>query len=369
MALRVETDFPGGSIEVVRLPARGALELALRPDTASHFRQWFAFRLEGAGRPRDLCITNASESSFPNGWPGYRVMATPDGTRWRRVPPSYDGETLHIRHAGQEQPVLYAYFATYPVARLDRLLDRIGKRRHVGLGIAGETVMGRAIPVVSCGEGQMPIWLVGRQHPGEVPASFLMEGLLERLANQEDGAVRLLLERATLYVAPLVDQDGAELGNMRTNAAGTNLNRAWDDPDPEDAPEVAALLAAMAETGVGLFFDVHADESSPFAFAAGSEGNPGVTEEILEGEALLRAILEEETVEFVDEPGYPIDEPGEADLSCASNQVAERFDCPAITLELPMKDTGDARVPPGWSPARAKRFGASLVDVLARYVI
>ncbi len=353
----------------MRLPARGAIELALRADTASDVRQWFAFRLEGAARPRDLVITNASVSSFPNGWPGYRALATTDGTRWRRVPTSYDGESLVIRHAGVAEPMLYAYFATYSVARLDRLLDRIGKKRHVELAIAGETVMGRAIPVARVGEGEMPIWLLGRQHPGEVPASFLMEGLLERLAKEDDEAVSILLERATLYVAPLVDQDGAELGNMRTNAAGTNLNRAWDDPDPEDAPEVAALLAAIEETGVGLFLDVHADESSPFAFAAGSEGNPSVTEEILEGEALLRSILEEETVEFVDEPGYPIDEPGQADLSCASNQIGERFDCPAITLELPMKDTGDDRVPAGWSPTRAKRFGSALVDALARYVL
>lgn len=368
MPARVDIDFPGGSIDVVKVPARGPIELALRTDTASDFRQWFAFRIEGAARPRDLVITNASGSSFPSGWPGYRAMATTDGTRWRRVPTSYDGESLAIRHAGAAPAALYAYFATYPVSRLDRLLGRIGRRRHVGLAVAGETVMGRSIPVVRCGEGEMPIWLLGRQHPGEVPASFLMEGFLERLASENDEAVSILLDRATVYAAPFVDQDGAELGNMRTNAAGTNLNRAWDDPDPETAPEVAAVLNAIEESGVGLFLDVHADESSNFAFAAGSEGNPSVTEEILEGEALLRSILEEEAVEFVDEPFYPIDEPGQADLSCASNQIGERFDCPALTLELPMKDTGDDRVPAGWSPARAQRFGRALVDVLARYV-
>ncbi|MBL9028669.1 MAG: hypothetical protein JNL21_41135 [Myxococcales bacterium] len=368
MAPRIDTDFPGGSIDVVRLPARGAIELALRTDSASDVRQWFAFRLDGATRARELVITNAGDASFPNGWPAYRAMTTVDGRRWRRAPTTYDGGSLVIRHEPACSAAVYAYFATYPVARLDRLLARIAPSRNLEIDVVGESVQGRVLPVLRFGAGEQVIWLLGRQHPGEAPASFLMDGLARRLAREGDDAVAFLLERATVNVAPLVDLDGVELGNMRTNAAGRNLNRAWDDPDPDDTPEVAALVAAMEATGVDLFLDVHADESSPFAFAAGSEGNPGVTDAILGGEALLRSILEEETVEFVDEPFYPIDEPGEADLSCASNQIGERFGCPALTLELPIKDCGDERVRPGWSPARAERFGAALVDVLGRYL-
>jgi len=48
--------------------------------------------------------------------------------------------------------------------------------------------------------------------------------------------------------------------------------------------------------------------------------------------------------------------------------MGERFGCPALTLEMPIKDCGDECVPAGWSPARAQRFGEALVDVLARYL-
>ena len=69
--------------------------------------------------------------------------------------------------------------------------------------------------------------------------------------------------------------------------------------------------------------------------------------------------------EFLDQAFYDPDPPGMADLSCASNQIGERYGVAAITLELPMKDTGTEAVRPGWSERRAMRFGASMVDALA----
>src|SRR5690606_30876847 len=130
---------------------------------------------------------------------------------------------------------------------------------------AGATTLGRQLPVVAYGDVDAPrtMWVVARQHPGETPASWAAEGLLARLADAEDPAVRTLLGRARVLVAPLVDLDGAHLGNHRTNAAGVDLNRTWDDPDRAQAPEIAALRRAIDAHGVDLFLDLHADESSP----------------------------------------------------------------------------------------------------------
>lgn len=364
MTTTVDSDFPGGRIEVIQLPKRGPIELAIAQDSASDVRQWFAFRVGSqTSAERELVLSNAGQVTFPNAWPGYRVMASSDGRRWYRASTQYDGESLSIRHRPRGPSTYYAYFATYSLARLDRLLEHVSPAAQVEH--IGRSAQGRPLPVVRIGAGETAIWILARQHPGEIPASFAMEGLLRRLAASEDEAVATLLQEATLYLAPLVDLDGAALGNMRTSATGVNLNRVWDVPDAGQSPEVVALLAAMERSGVDLFIDIHADESSPCAFSAGSEGNPGVTEAILEAEARLSELLAEHTVEFVAEPYYPVDAPGEADLSCASNQIGERFSCPAITLELPIKDTGDERVPAGWSATRARELGAALVDVLA----
>lgn len=74
------------------------------------------------------------------------------------------------------------------------------------------------------------IWVIARQHPGETMAEWFVEGLLRRLLDWQDPLSRALLDRATFYVVPNMNPDGAVAGNLRTNAAGANLNREWQTP-------------------------------------------------------------------------------------------------------------------------------------------
>ena len=57
-----------------------------------------------------------------------------------------------------------------------------------------------------------------------------------------------------------MNPDGSVLGNLRTNAAGANLNREWETPTLERSPEVFTVREKMMETGVDLFLDIHGDE-------------------------------------------------------------------------------------------------------------
>lgn len=368
-ATRVDDDFPGGAIRVVRCRARGVIELALRSDSAADVKQWFCFRL-GSETAREIAIVDAAQSTFAGGWDHYRVMASTDGRRWRRLPTALDGDALVFRHAGRAAPTWYSYFATYPERRLARVLAAVEEADHATVFSIGSTVHGCELPVVAFGdpEAERTVWVIARQHPGETPASWAAEGLMGRLADAEDDAVRALLGQARVLVAPLVNLEGAHLGNHRTNAAGADLNRAWDDPDPEEAPEVAALLAAIEESGVDLFLDVHADESSPFAFPSGCEGNPGWDEDQAAREGVVRADLAELSPDFVDECWYGDDEPGAADMSASANAIAARFGATALTLELPMGDDGQGRIRNGWSPARAVELGRVMVEALQRAI-
>lgn len=363
----VDDDFPGGAIRVVRARARGALELALRGDSAADVKQWFAFTVSSEVS-REVAIVDAARSTFESAWSRYRAMTSTDGRRWRRAATELDGEALVIRHTGRAAPTWYAYATPYPERRLQRVLRAIASADHVEVHPIGTTVEGRPLPVVAFGDDDAArtVWVVARQHPGETPASWAAEGLLARLANAEDPVVRALLERARVLVAPLVNLDGAHLGNHRTNAAGVDLNRAWDDPDRDQAPEVAALLGAIEAGGVDLFLDVHADESSPYAFPSGCEGNPGFDADQAAREAALRGDLAALSPDFVDESWYGEDEPGEADLSAAANAIAEATGATALTLELPVGDRGEGRIRDGWSEVRAAELGATLVDALAR---
>ena len=48
-----------------------------------------------------------------------------------------------------------------------------------------------------------------------------------------------------------------------------------------------------------------------------------------------------------------------------SNQVAQRFDCLATTLEMPFKDNANAPdVVEGWSPERSRQLGRSVLEAI-----
>ncbi len=58
--------------------------------------------------------------------------------------------------------------------------------------------------------------------------------------------------------------------------------------------------------------------------------------------------------------GYGKGSPGRADMRIAAHAIGQRYDCLAVTLELPFKDTAGAPEPvQGWSAERSLRFGAA----------
>jgi hypothetical protein len=52
-------------------------------------------------------------------------------------------------------------------------------------------------------------------------------------------------------------------------------------------------------------------------------------------------------------------------MNVATNQIANRFDCLAVTLEMPFKDCLTNPDPErGWNPERSRKLGGSLLEPL-----
>ncbi len=364
--MKIDADLFGGAIRVLDASDPTDITLELRADNASEFMQWFHFRVTGAdGSDLTFNIVNAGDATYPGGWDDYRAAASYDGARWFRVDTELDEGTLRIRHAPEHPTCHYAYFAAYSWDRHLELVDGAKARPGVHVEVLGQSVEKRPIHRIRLGEparGKRQVWIIARQHPGETMGQWFMEGVLSRLLDEDDPTARALLEGAVVHLVPLMNPDGAAHGNQRTNAAGVNLNREWLSPSAEKSPEVLAVRAAMMKSGVDLFLDVHGDEDTPYIFAAGCEGNPGYTPRIDALEDLFMRTLMELDEDFQRRYGYDLDEPGQADLSIAANYAGQRFDCLALTLEMPFKDDADNPDPEaGWSPERAAGFGSHVI--------
>ena len=125
----------------------------------------------------------------------------------------------------------------------------------------------------------------------------------------------------------------------------------------------------MDKAGCHLAMDVHGDEAIPQVFIAGFEGIPSITPKQLALLADYKARLARITPDFQTAKGYPVARPGTANLAMSTNQLAERFGCLAMTLEMPFKDNDDLPCAEfGWSPQRSMQLGrdclAAIMEVM-----
>ncbi|EGH96616.1 M14 family metallopeptidase [Pseudomonas syringae] len=374
MTLTISSDFDSGNIQVLDSSDPAHIKLAIRPDTQSAHFQWFHFKVDGlnVGQTYGLSLSNASESTFNSAWSGYNAVASYDHKHWFRVPSGFDGKALNFSLVADQAQVWFAYFEPYSRERHDRLIEQAQANAGMHLLATGKSIEGRDVQLLRKGdgsEGKRKIWFIAQQHPGEHMAEWFMEGVIERLQQKDDTALQQLLASADLYLVPNMNPDGAFHGHLRTNAAGKDLNRAWQDSTEAQSPEVLFVRQQMEKYGVDMFLDVHGDEEIPHVFTAACEGNPGYTAHQRQLEERFRSRLSEVTVDFQTVYGYPRSAPGQANMNLAANAIGERYKCLALTLEMPFKDHDNAPDPlTGWSGKRSAQLAKDVLSVLAQMV-
>ena len=239
----------------------------------------------------------------------------------------------------------------------------------VSLDVIGTSLDGQDIDCLRVGEGEKTIWVIARQHPGESMAEWWMEGFLARLLDEEDKVAQQLRKDVTFRIVPNMNPDGSRRGNLRTNAVGSNLNREWGVATPETCPEVLSTIAAMDADKPVLCLDVHGDEALPYNFIAGAEGIPGYTQKQADNLEGFLTAYKKASPDFQTVHGYPKSAPGKANLTMCTNFTAHRYDCLAMTLEMPFKDNADAPdAIEGWSPDRSAQLGSAVLDAMADVV-
>lgn len=369
--LTITQTFDAGNILVINADSPENIQLNIRQDSHSEFYQWFYYRVSNVQDvPLTMSILNAGSAAYIGGWEGYQAMASYDQEDWFRVETQYEDGQLVINHTPLNDSVYYAYFTPYTLDRHQQVISQFQCDPNCSLTVLGQSLQGRDIDLLRVGEddgNKKRVWIIARQHPGESMAEWFAEGFLLRLLDEDDALSESLLSQCVFYVVPNMNPDGSTLGNLRTNAAGVNLNRVWGLADLETSPEVFQVQQAMQNIGCDLFFDIHGDEALPWNFIAGQDGLP-VDEKVLEQEAVFKKRYAEINPDFQTEHGYPPKKFGSESLTLASNWVGDHFNIASMTLEMPFKDNA-ARPDPraGWSAERSMQLGASLLYPISKH--
>ena len=364
----ISSQFDAGNIECTDSSDVRNVQLRIRSDNESEFYRWFYFH---AANVRNIdcryVITNAAGAAYTGGWKDYRAVASYDREHWFRVDTVYDNDQPIIEHTSDYDQIYFAYFAPYSMERHADLIALAQGSDNCDVETLGHTLDGQAIDCLRFGDAgaDKKIWMIARQHPGESMAEWWMEGMVNRLIDDTDPVLRELLQKAVIYLVPNMNPDGSRRGHLRTNAVGANLNREWHAPTVERCPEVYYVLEKMKSTGLDFCLDVHGDETLPYNFIAGTEGTPSWNINRQKKLDLYKQTLAKLNPDFQVAHGYPANSKGQANMSYCSNALAEGFKAPAMTLEMPFKDTADtADQEQGWSPERCMKLASSCLDTL-----
>lgn len=366
--MKINANFDAGNIIINSILGNKA-SLSLRKDSNADFMQWFYFKVQV--EDFSVCsfkIDNAGSSSYPEGWVDYNICYSYDRQHWYRTKANFDGKSLAFTFTPEQQSFFISYFIPYSYERHMDFLLYAQKSPICSLISICETPDANDLTMLKIGHGNnKKYWITARQHPGESMAEWFVEGLVEKLLDEDDTVSQRLLSEVTFYIVPNMNPDGSIRGNLRTNSCGANLNREWLSPSLARSPEVYHVRELMHNLGVDLYLDIHGDEVIPYNFLAGNEGNPSYDEKIMTLEKKFKNLLLNVSSEFQVNHGYDLDEPGKADLSKATNYVGEYFGCLAFTVEMPFKDNFNSRDDnQGWSIKRCKRFAQDVILALSK---
>lgn len=243
MAIRVLNRFPGANVRVLGVRAEGPepeVNFTADPHGGTE-ALWFHFRVDDpsppATPPAMLTLTlryfeTLSEAGDPA---ALRPVTHEAGKNWFRLkPPTVakqpDGQkslswSIPYPTGGTEVALCYPYFRD----ELALLLEHSNDYWHEeGVGLTQDgRVLTRLRNDVAEGGAACPhprgLYVIARQHAGETPGSWVLDGLLTALARAKP-------VNWCVWAVPFANLDGVVAGDYGRGVLPNGLSRAWGNP-------------------------------------------------------------------------------------------------------------------------------------------
>lgn len=391
-AIGVTSNFEGGSAGKVEQVSATHLRVAVQgqsdQDGRNRQADWYYFRLDHLPRQEvtiDL-VDVVGEYNYKR--PAYSVTAgtrpvySYDGVNWRHFRDdqvSWDGREPHlrVRFTPEQERMWIAHVPPYTNTDLTSLLDGFRGSPYLERQVAGTTVEGRDMPLLTITNPKLPenrkkvIWLMFRQHAWEAGTSWVCDGAIRFLLSDDELAARTR-DSVIVKVFPMADPDGVARGGVRFNRNGYDLNRNWDMLDARTMPEIYSQHKAImdwldAGHRVDLFLTQHNTETGEYLEAASGDDAAAGAEDPL-AQRLFRLLKESTTFNPTTElrPAGATTTPGKPGRMTVTQGLYRDRKIPALLMEQMIEY--NSRL--GHCPTVMDRreFGAGLVRALARAV-
>uniref|UniRef100_A0A8C0F432 Cytosolic carboxypeptidase 1 n=1 Tax=Bubo bubo TaxID=30461 RepID=A0A8C0F432_BUBBB len=284
--LKFNSKFESGNLRKVIQIRKNEYDLILNSDiNSNHYHQWFYFEVSGmktgTGYRFNIINCEKSNSQFNYGMQPlmYSVQeALCSRPCWTRVGTdicyyknhfsrssiaaggqkgkSYYTITFTVTFQHKDDVCYFAYHYPYTYSTLKMHLQKLEslhnpQQIYFRQDVLCETLAGNSCPLVTitampesnycehiCQFRNRPyVFLSARVHPGETNASWVMKGTLEYLMSNNPSA-QCLRESYIFKIIPMLNPDGVINGNHRCSLSGEDLNRQWQNPNPDLHPTI-----------------------------------------------------------------------------------------------------------------------------------
>lgn len=202
----------------------------------------------------------------------YKPKISVDGINWltatdKQFRVSKRGQAILKISVGPEKQWVSAQELNYSVSGLQKMASAFARREGTTFSTLGYSVKGRALPMLTVGEGNNNyVLILGRQHPPEVTGSIAQLSFLRKLSDGSELSQQFR-RKFTAIVLPLMNPDGVENGHWRHNANGIDLNRDWYDLSQPETKSVATLVENILQNPLNKIWfamDFHSTEKDVF---------------------------------------------------------------------------------------------------------
>lgn len=281
------SDFECGSMERAELVSENGNKLEYNfyskfdpanpaTPTLAPSGRWFYFKMSGI-EGKEITL------NFKNTDP-LRPMYSYDNVNWERFAAEEAPERCKVIKKFDKNEVYVAYYIPYTYTHLLNKINEWVKYDYVNLSSLGESEHGRNMPLLTVTNNNKPasekkvVYIHGRVHPSETPASWHLEGMIEIILSDTPYA-KALRDEAVFYILPFTNPDGVVEGMSRSNGEGINLEVNWNDAAEVTSKEVVNMrrfmeiltgkrdskednigkniIAPTAGKGVDLFLNMH----------------------------------------------------------------------------------------------------------------